>query len=238
VVNHRRWVRRWPSIAALSRILEVPDDHHHIVPAVNMSTDLSAYDPSDAIRAAVTADPLVQSVELVGSRAARTATVLSVWDYRIRSADPSAVAERLPDLVVALKPLAHLWDPLAASPVYIVVLPGAVKVDLFPGSPPGPSGWRTRPATLGKIDHHFWDWNLWLGSKRLRGQDELVSAELTKMWEHLLRPLGAARPPATQQQAVGAYLELRRRHELQLGHPLCRDLGNAVITRLRAAGLL
>jgi hypothetical protein len=181
---------------------------------------------------------LVESVELVGSRAAGTATVLSDWDYRIRSADPAVVAERLPALVAELKPLAQLWDPLAASPVYMVVLPGAVKVDLFPGGQAGRSGPRTRAASLGGIDDHFWDWNLWLGAKRLRGQHELVGAELTKMWDHLLRPLGATGPPATQQQAVSVYLELRRGRELQLGHAVCHDLGNAVITRLRAAGLL
>jgi hypothetical protein len=35
-------------------------------------------------------------------------------------------------------------------------------------------------------------------SERLRGLDALVAAELAKMWQHLLAPLGAGRPPATQ----------------------------------------
>jgi hypothetical protein len=203
-----------------------------------MSSDIEPYDPSDVIRAAVMADPRVQSVHVVGSRATGTATELSDWDYRISSADPAAVAKRLPALVAALQPMAQLWDPLAANPVYMVVLPGAVKADLFPGCPVRPTGPRTRPASLSDIDDHFWDWNLWLGGKRLRGQDELVGAELSKMWGYLLRPLGATGPPATQEQAVCVYLGLRRRRELQLGHAVSCDLGNAVMTRLRAAGLL
>jgi hypothetical protein len=100
-----------------------------------MSTGIDDCDPSEAIRAVVMSDPRVQSVQLVGSRAAWMATVLSDWDYRISPADRAAVAERLPGLVGELRPLAQLWDPLAASSVYMVVLPGAVKVDLFPGSP-------------------------------------------------------------------------------------------------------
>jgi hypothetical protein len=206
--------------------------------AVNMSADLVAYDPSDAIRAAVMAGPLVESVELVGSRATGTSTVLSDWDYRIRSVDPAAVAERIPALVGELRPLAKLWDPLAASPVYMVILPGAVKVDLFLGSPPRQTGPPARLASLDDIDDHFWDWNLWLGSKRLRGQDELVSGELTKMWVYLLRPLGATGPPATQEQAVSVYLALRAKRELKLGRAVSDDLGKAVMVRLRAARLL
>jgi hypothetical protein len=205
---------------------------------VEMSTDIYDCDPSDAVRAVVMTGPGVQSVQLIGSRAAGTATELSDWDYRISSADPAAVAESLPSLVGELRPLAQLWDPLAASPVYMIVLPGAVKVDLFPGSQTRPTGPRPRSPSLDDIDDHFWDWNLWLGSKRLRGQDELVTAELTKMWVHLLRPMGAGSPPATQQQAITNYLALRCKRERQLGHAISHDLGNAVTTRLRAAGLL
>lgn len=148
-------------------------------------------------------------------------------------------------LVAELKPLAQLWDSLAGTPVYMVILPGAVKADLFPGASArpsaasGPMRMRTLPASLRDIDAHFWDWNLWLGAKQLRGQDEIVKAELAKMWRFLLRPLGAAGPPATQQDAISAYLRLRDRREQQLGgHAVIRDLGNAVVTRLQAAGLL
>lgn len=97
---------------------------------------VDAYDPSQAVRATVFGDPDVGSVELVGSRAAGIPTELSDWDYRICSADPVATAGRLPGLV-GVGSLAGLWDPLADRAVYMIVLPGAVKVDLFPGLPSG-----------------------------------------------------------------------------------------------------
>jgi hypothetical protein len=195
-------------------------------------------DPSTAIRAAVLADSRVRSVELVGSRATGTATELSDWDYRITSSDPAAVAGRLPRLVAVLRPLGQLWDPLAGTPVYMIILPGAVKADLFPGARPGPGMTRAPWNSPHDTDAHFWDWNLWLGAKRLRGQDGLVVAELAKMWQQLLRPLGATKPPATQQDAVATYLRLRHDREQQGGDAVDHDLGAAVITRLRAAGLL
>ena len=202
---------------------------------------MGGYDPSDAIRAAVHADPCVRSVELTGSRADDTATDLSDWDYRIASDDPMATAGRLPALVAALNPLAALWDPLSSQPVFMVILPGAVKADLFPGlsrhPPAGPLPEVTATA-LPAIDAHFWDWTLWLGAKRLRGLDTLVAAELAKMWQHLLNPLGAARPPATQRQAITSYLRLRHQHEQRLRVTVPRDLGDAVIIRLQTAGLL
>jgi hypothetical protein len=33
-VNRHRWARRWPAFPGLGRIRKVPDNHHHIVPAV------------------------------------------------------------------------------------------------------------------------------------------------------------------------------------------------------------
>lgn len=89
-----------------------------------------------AIRAAVLVDSRVRSVDLVGSRASGTATELSYWDYRIASADPAAIAARLPGLVAVLCPLGQLWDPLARMPVYVIISPGAVKADLFPAHRP------------------------------------------------------------------------------------------------------
>jgi hypothetical protein len=176
-------------------------------------------------------------VDLVGSRASGTATELSDWDYRIASADPAAVAARLPGLVAVLCPLGQLWDPLASTPVYMIILPGAVKADLFPGAPPGPALTRAPGGSLSDIDAHFWDWNLWLGAKRMRGQDHLVAAELVRMYQLLLRPLGATEPPANQQDAVATYLRLRHERE-HGGAAVNRNLGAAVITRLQAAGLL
>jgi hypothetical protein len=206
-----------------------------------MHRDTGTYDPSDAIRAAMLADPRVRAVELIGSRATGTATELSDWDYRVTSVDPAAIARKLPELVANLQPLAQLWDPLASTPVYMILLPGAVKADLFPGGPnrPAPTGEKsTTPSKLRDVDAHFWDWNLWLGAKRLRGQNDLVNAELGKMWHHLLRSLGATGPPVTQWAAISVYLRLRDERERQLGCSGSPGLGNAVMERLQAAGLM
>jgi hypothetical protein len=62
-----------------------------------------------------------------------------------------------------------VWDPLARTPVYMIILPGAVKADLFPGLPPGLGLTHASGGSLRDADAHFWDWNLWLGAKRLRG---------------------------------------------------------------------
>jgi hypothetical protein len=56
--------------------------------------------------------------------------------------------------------------------------------------------------------------------------------------EHLLRPLGAPAPPASQQDAVTTYLRLRLDRERRDGDTVARDLGAAVITRMQAARLL
>lgn len=197
-------------------------------------------DPSDAIRAVLFADSRVQAVELTGSRARGTATELSDWDYRVVSDAPAAVARQLPSLTAALQPLGHLWDPLASTPVYMMVLPGAVKADLFPGAAARPAaecGPADPVSSLRENDAHFWDWNLWLGAKRLRARDDVVTGELAKMWRHLLRPLGAAVPPETQPDAITLYMKLRDQRERQLGCAVARDLGDAVLTRLRSAGL-
>jgi hypothetical protein len=161
-----------------------------------------------------------------------------VPSLRYASADPAAIAARLPGLVAVLRPLRQLWDPLASTPVYMIILLGAIKADLFPGAPPGPGLTREPGSSLRDTDAHFWDWNLWLGAKRMRGQAQLVAAELARMYQLLLRPLGATEPPATQQDAVATYLRLRHEREQFGGAAVNRDLGAAVITRLQAAGLL
>jgi hypothetical protein len=206
-----------------------------------MGSGPDGFDPTQAIRTIILADSRIESVELVGSRASGTATALSDWDYRISAADPGEVARLLPSLVTQLNPLAQLWDPLTGSAVYMVILNGAVKVDLLLDTPvdwAAKRALRLPPPTLREVDAHFWDWNLWLGSKALRGQNELVGAELAKMWHHLLRFLGAPRTPATQEDAVSIYLDLRYIREQHVGEAVPRELGDAVVARLRAAGLL
>jgi hypothetical protein len=215
------------------------------VPAAGRMDRVASFDPTDAVRAALRADPLVRSVTLVGSRAYGTATALSDWDYHVDSSDPAAVSLRLPDLTRPLRPLSQLWDPLARHPVYMLLLAAtethAVKVDLLldlpqrrrPADPPPVTA-----ATLPGIDAHFWDWHLWLGSKRLRGNETLVQTELAKMWDYLLKPLGGVTAPTTQQGAIAEYLRLRpwleRRHNVHIAP----SLGRAVQQTLAAVGLL
>jgi hypothetical protein len=201
--------------------------------------------PTDAVSAALRADPLVHSVSLVGSRADGTATMLSDWDYHVGSSDPAAVALRLPDLTQPLRPLSQLWDPLARHPVHMLIVaatgPYVVKVDLLldlPERRPSADPPAVSAATLPGINAHFWDWNLWLGSKRLRGTETLVRTELAKMWGYLLKPMGGTAAPTTQHEAIAEYLRLlprlERRHDLHIAP----DLGRAVQATLAAHGVL
>jgi hypothetical protein len=95
-----------------------------------------------------------------------------------------------------------------------------------------------RPETLAELDGHFWDWILWLGGKQLRGRDELVRSMLSGvMFEHLLGPLGVARPPGAIAETVAAYREARATREAEFGSVVPRQLEQAVLPRLEAAGL-
>jgi nucleotidyltransferase-like protein len=201
---------------------------------------MTAFDPTDAVIAALRIDPLVKAVALVGSRANGTPTPLSDWDYHIISPDPAAVSLRLPDLTQPLEPLSQMWDPLARHPVYMLIVaagPHVTKIDLLldlPVRQPTPP-----PAvTLPGIDAHFWDWNLWLGSKRLRGTEELVRTQLTAMGGYLLKPMGGNATPATQPEAIAEYLRLRPLLEQQHNLRLAPGLGRAVRATLAANGLL
>jgi len=112
---------------------------------------------------------LVVRIDIVGSRARGEETALSDWDFRIDTTNAAALARELPALVEPLEPLAAQWDRLTERSTYMLMLPGAVKVDLFPGDelraiqPP----WEPTPSNLVAIDAHFWDWALWLGGKVL-----------------------------------------------------------------------
>ena len=76
--------------------------------------------------------------------------------------------------------------------------------------------WQVTAATLPGIDDHFWDWMLWLTAKHQAGKAGLVAAELAKLHEHLLAPLGVRAQPATPAQAIGSYRAARRRQEHRL----------------------
>jgi hypothetical protein len=193
------------------------------------------------VRATVGAHPAVSSVELVGSRAHERETPLSDWDFLVRTDDFPTVRDALPALVAPLEPIVEQWDRLSEeASYYMLLLPGGVKVDLVFDVPPVlEPPWDVQPETLPGIDAHFWDWILWLGGKQLAGTDELVRFSLDRlMYEHLLRPLGVERPPATIAEAVDAYRAARSARERELGVQVPRAAGEAVLPRLRAARLV
>ena len=173
--------------------------------------------------------PAIRGVELVGSRADGSPTPLSDWDFVVVTDRFDDVARALPELVTPLDPLAQQWDRISDYPCYMLMLEGPVKVDLiFPEEPyESLSPWTVSADTLDRIDQHFWDWILWLASKREKAQIELVRRELVKMRDHLLGPLGIDRVPASIESAVERYRSARgdREHEFGLRVPRRRERG-------------
>ena len=92
--------------------------------------------------------------------------------------------------------------------------------------------------TLAVIDAHFWDWTLWLGSKSLRGERQLVVDELAKMHWFLLGPLGVASCPASLSEAVASYRRARAEASRALGSVVDPELGRQVSDALRRHGVL
>ena len=178
-------------------------------------------------------DQAVQRVELVGSRAAGSAVALSDWDFLVETDDFDAVVQALPELVEPLRPLARQWDPLGECPCYMLMLTGAVKVDLifdrgYEQAPP----WVVTPQTLPQIDAHFWDWVLWLGAKRAAGKHELLQSELDKLSVHLLTALGVEERPVSLEDAVSRYCLALSEAENRLGVRVSPRLATDVRARL------
>lgn len=174
---------------------------------------------------------LVTGVELRGSRARGTAGRFSDWDFVVRTEDFTALAGQLPMIVDPLQPLVRQWDRLSDTQCYMLIVPGPVKIDLIfedvPHNHEPP--WRVDERTLPAIDHHFWDWTLWLASKVDAGKRETVAAELAKMHQHLLAPMGIAETPSSPEEAVAQYLETLGEWERRLGIVIDRSTGDAVM---------
>ncbi len=187
-------------------------------------------DVERAVRAALEPSPLVRSVRLVGSRSRGVESPLSDWDFLVDTDDFDALAPTLPELVAPLEPLGQLWDPLSEEGTYyMLILRGPVKVDLAFDRPPVlPPPWVARAETLPQIDAHFWDWTLWLASKREKGHDELVRAMLPQMFRYLLSGLGVEEVPQSLENAVELYVAARERAEQRLGVEVPRALGDEV----------
>jgi hypothetical protein len=181
-------------------------------------------DLAASVRAALLPHRHIRAVELVGSRATGSSTPLSDWDFEVETDDFGAVARALPALVSALEPLAQQWDRISAYPCYMLMLTGPVKVDLiFPGEPyESLPPWTVSAETLDGIDQHFWDWILWLASKREKGKDDLIRRELEKMSEHLLRPLGVDAAPGSIEAALEGYRRARDEREREFGREVSR----------------
>jgi hypothetical protein len=175
----------------------------------------------------------VEKVELVGSRAAGTAVTLSDWDFLVETNDFDAVAQALPQLVEPLRPLARQWDPLGEHPCYMLMLTGAIKVDLIFDRPHEPAPpWVVTAETLPRIDAHFWDWVLWLGAKRAAGKHALIESELDKLSAHILAVLGVEERLVSLEDAVGRYRPALRDAEERLGVRVSPRVGAEVRTRL------
>jgi hypothetical protein len=192
-----------------------------------------------AIKAGLDRCPAVTSVTLGGSRGRGGATALSDWDLYLVG-DPGAMVVEVPSIVDSLGPLAAFWEPLAEEAGYMVVMDGPTKVDIFPTGarraiqPP----WAVSAETVARIDGHFWDWTLWLGSKALRGERELVAGELIKMHAYLLEPMGVAAAPTTLAEARGGYLRARASVMEALGVPVDPELGRQVSDALERHGVI
>jgi predicted nucleotidyltransferase len=134
--------------------------------------------------------PAVSSVRLAGSRSRSEGLPLSDWDFIVEVTDLERIKEDIAGLLGELSPLGHQWDPLSDRWNYMVMLPGPVKVDLIIEEPhPIEPAWVPSRENLPAIEHHFWDWTLWLATKSSRGRSELVADGLKKMFDNLLAPM-------------------------------------------------
>ncbi|KAB2348042.1 hypothetical protein [Actinomadura rudentiformis] len=192
---------------------------------------------AEDIAGAVLAHPSVNEVKLIGSRARGHATELSDWDFHVTAEDFGEVAADLPGLVSPYDPIAAQWDPLGDFESYLLIFSGPAKVDLiFPDVPRSSNPpWRVGPDTLAAVDAHFWDWSLWLVSKRRRGMTDRVRGELLKMSRHLLEPLGIVAIPHSLEEAAARYVRERDRLERRYGIRLSRRLEEEVLPLVRAS---
>src|SRR6478672_9597803 len=117
--------------------------------------------------------PAIQDVRLVGSRATGTATAFSDWDFFVETDDFPAVARDMDALGSLLDPLAQQWDRLSDTYCWMAVLKGPIKLDFIFAEPHKVEPpWEVERASLVAIDAHFWDWTVWLSSKRASGKAE------------------------------------------------------------------
>jgi hypothetical protein len=168
----------------------------------------------DDVLSVLLSDARIQQAELTGSRARGTASPLSDWDFTVTVTAFEAVRDAMPSLTAPLQPVIAQWDRLSRNWCYMMILRGPAKIDLIFAQPHrADPPWLVSSSTLQQIDDHFWDWALWLGSKRLAGRSDVVTLELRKLHAHLLGPLGVATVPSDLGQAVVEYQAARDNYE-------------------------
>jgi hypothetical protein len=178
-------------------------------------------------------------VEFAGSRSRGTHDELSDWDFAVETSDFGAVARDMPRLVAPLEPLGQQWEPLGHFPAYQVLTRGPIKdrVSVLE------TRCRTRcrrvqpsPETLGAINTHFWDWIWWLITNASAGRDDLVAAHMPQLYAPLLRPMGIAVPPDSNDAAIAAFVGRRDALEREYGMSLPRALETEVLDAKRRVG--
>ncbi len=179
----------------------------------------------------------VRDVVLSGSRQRDEPTLLSDWDFEVEVDDLDRFVQDLPRLIRQLNPLGQQWDRLSPIWCYQFLLPGPTKVDILVDRPHTQEGpWQPNAENLKEVDHHFWDWILWLAGKTLRGRKDFVRDELGKMSDHLLRPLGVEGVPRDIRTAVRAYLTARSDAESRFGVAVDRRIETEVRRAMAEAG--
>jgi hypothetical protein len=210
--------------------------------ALSEGCDHGVVDDVVAVAIDVISDhPAVRSVTFAGSRSRGTHEELSDWDFAVETSNFEALAQDMPALVAALDPLGQQWEPMGHFPVYQVFLRGPIKIEyLFLDRTQDPL--RTvEPAadTLPAINTHFWDWIWWLTTKASIGRTDLVAEHMTKLYSHLLRPIGVSSVPTSIGSAVEAFVARRDALEREFGVTVDRALEREVrqaIARVLADG--
>ena len=194
-------------------------------------------DTAERVRTRLEKHPAIRSVRLVGSRQRGDAVELSDWDFEVDVTDFYSVVRDLPAMVARLHPISQMWDPLSHHANYMLILRGPIKIDLLfrqcqQKAPP----WTVSGETLQAISDHFWDWILWIASKRSRHRHETVDEELKKIATHLLRPMGVAETPESIDRAVKLFKAASLRLENQLSVHSRKELETEVLKALGKAG--
>lgn len=190
-----------------------------------------------ALEEAIASHPGVMSVRLAGSRARGHPVPLSDWDLEVATCDGHAVVRDLPAIAQRVHPVAGQWERLASHACYMLMLEDGTKVDLILDVPQDlQPPWQAEPGTLESIDHHFWDWIVWLAAKDQRGARDFVREEFAKMSQHLLEPIAIRDTPAEIGEAVRLFRGARQRLEAEMETSVNRSMEDAAVQALRRGG--